>query len=80
MLTLDTVYKATTVLADVVRHTSLIHTDKINPLCDVYLKPENLQVTGSFKVRGAVSKYLSFRRKKNNAASSLVLPAITRRA
>lgn len=53
MLTLDTVYKATTVLADVVRHTSLIHTDKINPLCDVYLKPENLQVTGSFKVRGA---------------------------
>lgn len=53
MLTLDTIYKATTVLADVVRHTSLIHTDKINPLCDIYLKPENLQVTGSFKVRGA---------------------------
>ena len=53
MLTLDTIYKATTVLADVIRPTGLIHTDKINPLCDVYLKPENLQVTGSFKVRGA---------------------------
>ena len=53
MLTLNTIYKATTVLTDVVRRTTLIHTDKINPLCDIYLKPENLQVTGSFKVRGA---------------------------
>ncbi len=53
MLTLDLIYKASTVLQDVVRRTPLIHTDKINPLCNVFLKPENLQVTGSFKVRGA---------------------------
>lgn len=59
MLTLDLVYKATTVLSGLVRHTSLIHTDKLNPLCDVYLKPENLQVTGSFKVRGASFKIAS---------------------
>lgn len=53
MLTLDLVYKASTVLGDVIRKTPLIPTDKINPNCNVYLKPENLQVTGSFKVRGA---------------------------
>lgn len=40
-------------MGDVIRKTPLIPTDKINPNCNVYLKPENLQVTGSFKVRGA---------------------------
>ena len=53
MLTLDLIYKASTVLKDVVRRTQLIPTQKINPAANVYLKPENLQVTGSFKVRGA---------------------------
>lgn len=53
MLTLDLIYKATTVLNSLVRHTTLIPTDKINPDCKIFLKPENLQVTGSFKVRGA---------------------------
>ncbi len=53
MLTLDLIYKASTVLQDVVHPTQLIHTDKINPSSNVWLKPENLQVTGSFKVRGA---------------------------
>ena len=59
MLTLDLIYKATTVLGNVVRHTSLIHAEKLNPLCEIYLKPENLQVTGSFKVRGAGFKVAS---------------------
>ncbi len=53
MLTLDIIYKASTVLKDVVQRTPLIPTKKINPFAEVYLKPENLQVTGSFKVRGA---------------------------
>lgn len=53
MLTLDTIYKAGFALEKVIRRTNLIPTQKINPTCDVYLKPENLQVTGSFKVRGA---------------------------
>ncbi len=53
MLTLDIIYKASTVLKDVVHRTPLIPTKKINPLAEVFLKPENLQVTGSFKVRGA---------------------------
>ncbi len=52
MLTLDKVYHAAYVLKDVVRRTDLI-ASKINPACKLYLKTENLQVTGSFKVRGA---------------------------
>ena len=53
MLTLDLIYKASTVLKDVVRRTQLIPTQKINTKANVFLKPENLQGTGSFKVRGA---------------------------
>ena len=53
MLTLDKVYHAAYVLKDVVRKTALIASPKINPECKLYLKTENLQVTGSFKVRGA---------------------------
>ena len=56
MLTLDKVYKASHVLKEVIRETALIKAPKINNDCDVYLKPENLQVTGSFKVRGAYFK------------------------
>ena len=53
MLTLDKIYHASYVLSDVVRKTALVHAPKLNPDCELYLKPENLQVTGSFKVRGA---------------------------
>ncbi len=56
MLTLDSIYKASHVLKEVIRHTDLINSPKINPEAEVYLKPENLQVTGSFKVRGAYYK------------------------
>lgn len=52
MLTLDKIYHAAYVLKDVIRETHIIPS-KINPECETYLKPENLQVTGSFKVRGA---------------------------
>ncbi len=53
MLTLDKVYHAAYVLKDIVRKTALIVSPKLNPECTLYLKTENLQVTGSFKVRGA---------------------------
>lgn len=53
MLTLDKIYKASHVLRGVIRKTDLIYAPKVNPEAEVYLKTENLQVTGSFKVRGA---------------------------
>ena len=56
MLTLETIYQAAFALKDVIRNTELIHAPTINPDVDVYIKPENLQVTGSFKVRGSAFK------------------------
>ncbi len=56
MLTLDSVYKASHKLKEVIRKTDLIYAPKIGKDCKVYLKTENLQVTGSFKVRGAYYK------------------------
>lgn len=53
MLTLDKVYHAAHVLKTVIKPTALVHAPKINTSCELYLKPENLQVTGSFKVRGS---------------------------
>jgi len=53
MLTLDKIYHASFVLKDVIRHTELVRTEKINPDCELYLKPENFQFTGSFKLRGS---------------------------
>ena len=56
MLNLDDFYRARYVLSNVVRRTDLIYAPKINQESEIYLKPENLQVTGSFKLRGACYK------------------------
>ena len=53
MLTLDKINKASHVLRSVIRKTDLIHAPLVNPDSEIYLKTENLQITGSFKVRGA---------------------------
>ncbi len=56
MLTLDTVYQAAHKLKEVARETDLILTKNIVDNANIYLKTENLQVTGSFKLRGAYYK------------------------
>ena len=56
MLSLDRVYAASNVLKKVIRKTDMIAAPKINPSANVYLKTENLQVTGSFKIRGSYFK------------------------
>ncbi len=56
MLDIQEIYNAAEVLKDVARHTELIHAPNINPQADVYIKPENLQLTGAFKLRGAYYK------------------------
>lgn len=53
MLTLDKIYHASYVLKDVIRPTHIVKAPNICDDCEVYLKPENLQITGSFKVRGS---------------------------
>ena len=56
MLTIDNVYRASNALKGVVRKTDVIYAPKLCKGCDLYLKTENLQITGSFKVRGAYYK------------------------
>ena len=56
MLTIEKIYHAREVLKDVARKTDVIHAPKLKPGVDLYLKTENLQTTGSFKVRGAYYK------------------------
>ena len=56
VLTLDKVYQASQVLREVIRETDMILAPNIHPGTNVYLKTENLQVTGSFKIRGSYYK------------------------
>lgn len=56
MLSLDKVFNAQTVLKSIIRETKLVRAFGIAPECELYLKPENLQITGSFKVRGSAYK------------------------
>ena len=56
MLTLDKIYQAAFALKDVARRTDLIFAKNLSKDSEIYLKTENLQVTGSFKLRGAYYK------------------------
>lgn len=56
MLSLDKVFNAQTVLKSIIRETNVVRAYGIAPDCELYLKPENLQITGSFKVRGSAYK------------------------
>lgn len=58
MLTLDQFKEARGVLRGVISNTELVHSKYFSDLCgnEVYLKPENLQVTGAYKIRGAYYK------------------------
>ena len=56
MLSLDKIYHASYVLKDVIRPTDMIKASNITDECELYLKTENLQITGAFKARGAYYK------------------------
>ena len=58
MLTLEAFKSARAVLQSVLRPTPLIHSPYLSKTCgnSVYLKPENMQATGAYKLRGAYYK------------------------
>jgi threonine dehydratase len=56
MISLDRIYQAAFVLKDIARKTDLIAAPRLLEDGNLYLKTENLQITGSFKVRGAYYK------------------------
>lgn len=53
MLSIDKVFHASVVLKNIVRDTAIVPTEGITEDCQLFLKPENLQKTGSFKLRGS---------------------------
>ena len=56
MLAIEKIIKASQILKEVIRKTDLIYAPAISSKNKVYLKSENVQVTGSFKIRGAYTK------------------------
>jgi len=62
------VYRAAKQLDGVAKKTALIYSAYFSDLCnnDVYLKPENLQNTGSFKLRGAYNKISQLSKEEKN--------------
>ena len=67
MLTLDKIYQAAFTLKNVARKTDLLHAPNLSSDAELYLKSENLQVTGSFKVRGAYNKIASLTQAQREA-------------
>ncbi len=55
-LEISEIFNAAAVLKDVARRTVIIPAPQLCPGLDIYLKTENLQLTGSFKLRGAYYK------------------------
>lgn len=53
MMSLEKIYQAKEVLKDVVRKTLIVKAKGVTDNCELYLKPECLQNTGSFKLRGS---------------------------
>ena len=58
MMTLDRFKAARAVLSGVLHDTHLVHSPALSKTCgnQVYIKPENMQVTGAYKIRGAYYK------------------------
>ena len=58
MLTLDKFEEASRVVQEVTQETKLVYSDFLSEQTGnkVYLKPENMQFTGAYKVRGAYYK------------------------
>ncbi len=60
MLSINKVYEAKEKLKNICIKTDLIETKNISDCAEVYLKAENLQITGAFKLRGAYYKMSTF--------------------
>lgn len=56
MLEISEIFNAAAVLKGVARRTAIIPAPKLSHDAEIYLKTENLQLTGSFKLRGAYYK------------------------
>lgn len=71
MININNIQQAREVISSYIHKTPLIHSNTLSILtgADVYLKLENLQKTGAFKVRGAFNKMIHLSEGKVVAAS-----------
>ena len=74
MLTLEKFEEATEVVKKVILETKLVYSDYLTEQTGnkVYLKPENMQLTGAYKIRGAyykISTLTDEQRKRNEILS-----------
>lgn len=62
--TIEDILEAETRLQQLIKHTPLLRAEKLEKAagCLLYLKPETLQITGAFKIRGALNAVLSLPR------------------
>ena len=70
MLTLDKFEEASEIVKKVTQETSLVYSEYFSQQTGnkVYLKPENMQVTGAYKIRGAYYKISTLSRKSGKGA------------
>ena len=70
--TIEDIRQAQERLRPHIRHTPLLRAERIEKAvgCQLYLKPETLQITGAFKIRGALNKSLSL--SKEEIANGLI--------
>ena len=71
MISLDKIKEAHKKIAPYVNSTPLIYSNFLSQNKTVKLKLESLQITGSFKLRGAVNKLLSLSEEQKNKLKEL---------
>jgi len=69
MIPIEKIYQAKKILSPKIIRTPLIHSPILSKFfnCNIFLKLENLQKTGSFKIRGATYKLLNALNKTGNS-------------
>ena len=70
MLTLEKFEEASEIVKQVTSETKLMYSEFLSNQTGnkVYLKPENMQLTGAYKLRGAIIKSAPFLRKSEKRA------------
>jgi threonine dehydratase len=66
LLEIENIYRAKDRIKDIISGTPFSYAPHLSEMadCEVYLKKENLQVTGAFKIRGAYNKIASLTQKE----------------
>lgn len=80
-LTLEKFEEATEAVSKVISETKLVYSEHFSNMTGnkVYFKPENMQYTGAYKVRGAYYKISTLSEEEKAEGSSLLPPVITHR-